>query len=169
MKLIKDLGMLYPNISSKRKSRYGLYVCPKCTKEFRSPVDSVKRGHTTKCRSCGSSHSGPRKYIARTHGMCRHPLYTIWNSMQARCHNKTSHAYNLYGAKGIKVCRQWLDNPQIFIKWAEANGWKEGLQIDKDELSYSLGVNPPIYSPETCQFVTKQRNIEIREELNARL
>ena len=34
MKLIEDLGMLYPLATSKRKARFGLYECIECSKHF---------------------------------------------------------------------------------------------------------------------------------------
>jgi predicted RNA-binding Zn-ribbon protein involved in translation (DUF1610 family) len=55
MKLIKDLGMEYPNDTSKKKSRYGIYECPQCWVHFRTMTKTVKNGQSTKCRSCARS------------------------------------------------------------------------------------------------------------------
>ena len=33
-KLIKELGMRFPTELSKRRSRYGLYECPYCSKHW---------------------------------------------------------------------------------------------------------------------------------------
>jgi len=85
--------------------------------------------------------------------------------MKQRCYDSNRDNYERYGGRGVKVCKEWLRYPVAFINWAEANGYAKGLQLDKDELSYKLGINPPIYSPETCQFVTPQRNRIITEEI----
>jgi hypothetical protein len=46
--LIKDLGMMYSNTTSRRKERYGLYKCS-CGNEFKALTGSVKRGNTASC------------------------------------------------------------------------------------------------------------------------
>ena len=51
------------------------------------------------------------------------------------------------------------DNPEAFIAWGLANEYAVGLHIDKDILCESLGIRPPVYSPETCQFVSAKTNV----------
>jgi len=161
MRLLKDLGMLHPTESSNYTVRYGLYKCPVCNKAFKTMTQQVKRKASTKCRSCATKiqRSGEEPGKRGT------PIYNVWANMKTRCYYTEHEAFNSYGGKGIIVCKEWLNNSKAFMEWALANGYEEGLQIDKDELSYKLGIDPPIYSPETCQFVTRQRNIEIRNEL----
>lgn len=63
-----------------------------------------------------------------------------------------------YGGRGIKICPEW-DHPKghvAFISWALANGWAEGLQIDRAD-------NNGGYSPENCRFVTLKENLKNRE------
>ena len=45
LKLIKDLGMLYPNKSSKTKKHYAQYECD-CGNQFKAMLSNVKRGNT---------------------------------------------------------------------------------------------------------------------------
>ena len=77
--------------------------------------------------------------------------------MVERCHNPNNPNYPSYGAKGVYVCDAWRNNPKDFIEWALANGYTQGLCIDKDILSKQLGVLP-FYSPATCKFVTYSEN-----------
>lgn len=96
----------------------------------------------------------------------RHPLYKIWMGMKMRCYNKNDNAYGNYGAKGYKVCDEWLNNVQLFIDWALENGWRKGKFIDKDIK------NPHAreYSPDNCSIVTRAENnrarrcVKIKEE-----
>ena len=44
------------------------------------------------------------------HGMCHDNFYGVWNSMIQRCNNCNQNNYYLYGGRGIKVCKRWLDN-----------------------------------------------------------
>lgn len=74
-------------------------------------------------------------------------LYDIWRQMNRRCDRKENHNYKWYGAKGISVCCEWrLYNP--FKEWAEANGYKDGLSIDRID-------NNGNYEPSNCRWVTK--------------
>jgi hypothetical protein len=57
------------------------------------------------------------------------------------------------------VCDEWKHDPKAFIEWAINAGYKEGLHLDKDILSQQLGINPPIYSPQTCQWISAKKNI----------
>lgn len=54
MRLIEDLGMLYPTEYSNKKERYSIYECPTCGKHFKAMTKNVTKGRTTKCRSCAS-------------------------------------------------------------------------------------------------------------------
>lgn len=84
-------------------------------------------------------------------------LQSVWFSMIRRCYSPKCKAYKGYGAKGVKVCEEWINSKLAFCKWAMANGWREGLQIDKDILG-----DGKLYSPETCCFVTQLENLKNR-------
>jgi len=161
VKLLEDLGMLYPKPNSKQKKRYGLYACPDCTRQVKAQVYQVKTKASTKCRSC-ANYDKIQNY---KHGLSDSRNYRVYAGIKDRCYNKNGTNYDLYGGRGVRMCTEWLDSPEAFMAWAKDKN-TEGLEIDKDELSYALGIDPPIYSPKTCQFVTKQRNQEIRKELN---
>ena len=88
----------------------------------------------------------------------RKPLRNVWRSMCHRCTNPKNTTYNRYGGKGITVCVEWLNSFDSFAYWALANGWQQGLHIDKDIKSKKLGIYPPIYAPETCSIVTPRIN-----------
>ena len=102
------------------------------------------------------------------HGMKAHPLYGVWCDMKKRCYNKNDRRYKWYGAKGVYVCDEWLNDPIAFINWGINNGWEEGLHIDKDTLSSKLNVQP-YYSPKTCCFVSKRVNVGDRNTRNAKV
>lgn len=88
-----------------------------------------------------------------------HPLYRAYRGILDRCYNTNSPEYKWYGAKGITICDEWKENPEAFIKWSLENGWQKGLHIDKDILSKEKNIIPAIYSPDTCMWVTPQRNV----------
>lgn len=92
-----------------------------------------------------------QKYVGEvTHGYTGTKLYMCWKNMKSRCYNKNSERYPHYGAKGIKVCEDWLsfDN---FKNWAESHGYSENLTIDR--------INPELdYEPSNCRWLTYEEN-----------
>jgi hypothetical protein len=76
-------------------------------------------------------------------------LRNVYHQMMHRCFNPTHKSFHRYGGRGITVCEEWKGKMEDFIKWALANGWQYGLQIDRR--NNDLG-----YSPDNCHFVTRQ-------------
>jgi len=105
---------------------------------------------TGKTKSCGCI----KKFNSITHGMCHHPLYNVWNAMKQRCSNPNQRAYIRYGARGIKVCVEWLSF-ETFKDWALTNGYKEGLTIERID-------NDGDYKSTNCEFVSKIRQANNR-------
>lgn len=71
--------------------------------------------------------------------------------MRTRCQNKKSASYAYYGARGIKVCKEWNESPKPFIDWCLSHGYKNGLQLHRID-------NDGDYSPSNCKFVTSEEN-----------
>ena len=83
----------------------------------------------------------------KKHGMSDSKIYGVWLSMRERCNNEKNKSYKNYGAKGIKVCKEWQESFLPFYNFSISNGYKEGLTIDR--IDSKLG-----YYPENCRFVT---------------
>lgn len=82
------------------------------------------------------------------HGWSNTKLAKVYDGTKARCHDGKCAGYRYYGARGIAVCEEWLTDRGAFFKWAETNGYAEGLQLDREK--NHLG-----YSPEDCRWVTQ--------------
>lgn len=111
-------------------------------------VHDIRRG---KSLSCGCLRREITSARASTHKLKKHPLYQVWKGIKQRCCNRNSERFNDYGGRGISLCDEWTNNPQAFIEWSLANGYKQGLQIDRID-------NDRGYSPDNCRFVTAQIN-----------
>lgn len=126
-----------------------------CGGQIDTRPELLKNGRS---KSCGCL-SRQRLHEGRfKHGLYLHPLYKIWVGIKQRCYNVDSSEYHNYGAKGVVMCDKWVNNPEVFIRWGIENGWEKGLQVDKDIIPMKLGIQPMMYSPEMCCFVTPEVN-----------
>jgi hypothetical protein len=115
----------------------------------------------------------------KTHGLTSgtwHPLYKVLSGIIGRCTYPSATNYEYYGGRGIDVCKTWRDDPQSFVSWAERQGWKQGLEVDRID-------SDGHYSPENCRLISHQENsqrtrriktkpeqvIEVRKALDAGL
>lgn len=143
----------------------GLYdVFYEC--DFKSN-DGHKMYHV-RCRECGWEGNMQGRHIKRAvscHHLNKHGMYkqfnlycweneriaSIFNGMKDRCYNQNCKDYKRYGAKGIKICDEWIENPKLFEEWSLLNGYEEHLTIDRIEEDKN-------YCPENCQWAEREEN-----------
>ncbi len=76
-------------------------------------------------------------------------LYSIWENMKARCYNKNKPKYKSYGAKGIRVCREWKESFDSFHDWAVSHGYRDSLTLDRKDPEGN-------YEPSNCRWVSNK-------------
>lgn len=129
-------------------------IC-ECGKERIAIASELNRGSIVSCGCYSRAETKKVKYM--------HPkLYDVWKGMKARCSNVNNSSYKNYGAKGVKVCEEWVHDFKAFFNWCINNGYESGLELDKDIISNRKGLKPNLYSPDRCMFVTSEINAQNR-------
>lgn len=145
----KKYGMLTPvKRLGQSKNRYYIWICKcDCGNMVERTVDVFTKGKS----SCGCKQ---RKILSDmcngniTHNMSKSRLYGIYKNMISRCYREKDIHYPAYGARGITVCDEWLNDRTKFFEWAITNGYSDELTIERKD-------NDKGYSPENCTWVTK--------------
>lgn len=143
------LTILKEEIKNKHGHRMASALC-ECGNTGIYVLFSITSGRTKSCGCLQKERAASAQYL---HGLTKHSLYFIWNSIKWRCYNPKCPAFKNYGERGVRMCDEWKNDFKLFYDWCINNGWEEGLELDKDILGNGL-----LYSPETCCFVTTKEN-----------
>ena len=107
---IQDLGR---DQNDKQHKRQALCVCD-CGNVVKKYVSHLLDGRIKSCsKHCPANNS----CIGRVkHGMAKSREHRIWCNMKTRCSNPNSDYYERYGGRGIKVCPEWENSFEQFLK-----------------------------------------------------
>jgi hypothetical protein len=133
-----------------RKGKSRIKVKCECGEIFETSAPDFRNG---KSLSCGCYNIDRIKERFTKYYPVIQSLRSAYGNMISRCYDPSNSHYNSYGGRGVKVCDEWKDNYQNYLNWCLANGWRKGLEVDKDKKGNGL-----LYSPETCSILTKKEN-----------
>lgn len=138
------------------KDSIGYWCRCDCGTEKIIPANTLNHGKQG-TKSCGCLRD-EKLHERTTHGEsggkfvgARTQLYRCWSNIKSRCYNKKVRSYSDYGAKGIKMCDEWLYGFSKFSEWAHGHGFQEGLTINRIDSSKD-------YCPENCEWIPLEEN-----------
>lgn len=111
----------------------------------------LRSGKTQSCGCLGLENS--LKNIIKAskanikHMMSGSKTYQVWTHMIGRCTNPKDRAYKYYGARGIKVCKRWLDSFENFFD----DMGESPLNLSLDRID-----NNGDYCKNNCRWATKK-------------
>lgn len=137
------------------KNGHTLWLCKcDCGRETIVSRSNLRDGHQVSCGCKRRKQAGEMNLI---HGGSHTRLYSIWSNMITRTTNPKGTAYHRYGGRGVIMCPEWRNSFQTFKNWALANGYADGLTIDRID-------NDGIYEPSNCRWITWQEQFNHRSK-----
>lgn len=117
-----------------------------CTCEC-GTISEVSAGslRSERSKSCGCYYKEFQSELQTTHGMSKHPVYSVWTGMKQRCFNPNDTKYHLYGGRGITVYDRWKDSFESF--YADMGPRPDGYSIERRDGNGN-------YEPGNCHWAT---------------
>lgn len=138
-----------------------VWICQcDCGKRSEVRTAALTGGRILSC-GCGIVTSLKKRLTIHGMGNSANKEFNAWKSMKARCYRKTRKGYDLYGGRGITICKRWLEAFQNFYDdMGKAPTQKHS--IDRKDVNGN-------YEPSNCRWATQKeqmnnvrRNVKVK-------
>lgn len=142
---------IQPNGSTKR-----VILCRcECGKYVELLLHSFMSGRT---KSCGCLQKETIIRLKTKHGDSFSKLNNVFRAVKSRCYNPNNKEYHNYGGRGIIV--EFIDYYE-FKEWAENNGYKDGLTIERVNVNGNYSIKNCKWIPMSDQAKNMRKTIYI--------
>ena len=145
------------DVGERSKSGDVKWLCQcECGNQSLVTTYKLRSGRSSGCKTCHMRLMGklsPAQFKV-IHGLYGTKEYNAWIEMKRRCLNPNATSYPWYGARGIKVCDKWLNDPVAFIEYI---GKAPGREYSIDRIN-----NNGDYEPGNVRWATKSQQAKNR-------
>jgi hypothetical protein len=149
-----------------KQNGHRLWLCQcECGNKAVVATPDLRSGAT---RSCGCLCRATSSTLNRTHGLSKTPEYHAWYSMMARCYRETSHAYQYYGGRGIRICERWKVFEYFYLDMCPRPNAKDSVDRIDNSGHYSCGHCAECAAkewPSNCKWASRLEQARNRRSL----
>lgn len=151
-------------IRSKRSLKAIIVRCDCAGDEYTIDTHNFRAFKSTRCQKCAKKAAASKRYWVYAEAMPddehRSRLLNRLAAAIQRCHNPSDRAYKNYGARGVHVCRDWVENKGSFLRYVQTlPGWDEPA-LEMDRINVNRG-----YEPGNIRFITRRGNVNNRRDI----